>query len=428
MKAAFYTLGCKVNQYETQIMEQHLKKAGYEIVPPDSFADVYIVNSCTVTAESDRKTRQILRRLKSHNSGAVTVLTGCFPQSAAERASKIPEADIITGTKERTDIANILSEFFKTGEKIVNVSTFSKAESFEPMRAESFYGRTRAFVKIEDGCESYCSYCIIPKARGPVRSKPVDDIKNELSELSKNGYKEVVLVGINLSSYGKDCGLTLTDALSAACSTGIERIRLGSLEPNVITPDFVRHITVLKKICPHFHLSLQSGSASTLQRMNRRYSPEQFSKAVDLLRTNIAGCAITTDIIVGFPGESEEEFAQSLDFVRKIGFSQAHVFPYSKRYGTRAAEMSGQVSKAEKTRRVHIMAEAAAISRKEFLESHIGKTYPVLFESEKKGAFEGFTPDYVSVTVRSEKNLHGKILNTLITGLENEGCRGIINP
>ena len=426
MKAAFYTLGCKVNQYETQIMEQRLKEAGYEIVPPDSFADVYIVNSCTVTAESDRKTRQILRRLKSHNPDAITVLSGCFPQSAVERASKMEEADIIAGTKERAEIVNLIDERIKTGKRIVSVSSYNRHEAFEPMRAESFYGRTRAFVKIEDGCESYCSYCIIPKARGPVRSKPPEDIKTELQGLSEKGYKEAVLVGIDLSSYGKDCGLSLVDALKAACSTDIQRIRLGSLEPNVITEEFVETVIALKKVCPHFHLSLQSGCAATLKRMNRRYTPERYREAVELLRERIPSCAITTDIIVGFPGETEEEFNESLRFAREIGFSQAHVFPYSKREGTRAAKMPGQISKAEKARRGHIMAEECRKSRAKFLESHVGKTYPVLFEAGENGGFEGFTPDYVPVKVNTEKDLHGKIVDTKITGWNADGCFGTV--
>lgn len=424
MKAAFYTLGCKVNQYETQIMEQRLKDAGYEIVPSDTFADVYIVNSCTVTAESDRKTRQILRRLKAHNPDAVAVLSGCFPQSAADRASKITEADIVAGTKERADIVNLISEVLKTGKRIISVSSYKRHEEFEPMRAESFYGRTRAFVKIEDGCESYCSYCIIPKARGPVRSKPAQDIKSELQGLAKKGFKEAVLVGIDLSSYGKDIGLSLVDALSAACDTDIERVRLGSLEPNVITPEFIGSVLALKKVCPHFHLSLQSGCEATLKRMNRKYTKDRYREAVELLRSHIPSCAVTTDIIVGFPGETEDEFSESLSFIREIGFSQAHVFPYSKREGTRAAAMPDQVSKAEKNRRVHLMSEAAAISREKFLKAHVGNTYPVLFEAGENGGFEGFTPDYTPVRVNSEKDLHGKIVDTIIIGFDDDGCFG----
>lgn len=426
MKAAFYTLGCKVNQYETQIMEQKLKNAGYEIVPPESAADVYIVNSCTVTAESDRKTRQVLRRFKLRNPKAITVLTGCFPQSAEKSALEIKQADIITGTKGRADIAELISEAESTGKRIVRVSSYGRHEHFEAMKADNFCGHTRAFVKIEDGCEKYCSYCIIPKARGPVRSKPPADIRQELDSLAEKGYKEAVLVGIDLSAYGKDCSLMLSDALSCACESRIARVRLGSLEPNVITEAFVNGVIRLKKICPHFHLSLQSGCAATLKRMNRHYTPERYREAVDLLRRKIPGCAVTTDIIVGFPGETENEFMESLNFAKEIGFARAHVFPYSRRTGTRAALMPSQVPKAEKARRGRIMSDACGAAREKFLETHVGKTLPVLFEKGKSGGYEGFTPDYVTVKASSNIDIHGKIIDTFISGCENGECTGII--
>jgi threonylcarbamoyladenosine tRNA methylthiotransferase MtaB len=427
MKAAFYTLGCKVNQYETQIMEQRLKEAGYEIVPPDGFADVYIINSCTVTAESDRKTRQILRRLKAGNPKALAVLSGCFPQSSVERAKTIPEADIIAGTRERADICRLIKEALETGERVVSVSPFDKKEEYEPVRAEGFYGHTRAFVKIEDGCESYCSYCVIPYARGPVRSKLTDAIRDEISGLASNGFKEAVLVGINLSSYGKDCGLTLEDALRAACDTGIERVRLGSLEPNIITPSFIDCVVSLKKVCPHFHLALQSGCDATLHRMNRRYTTGRFREAVLSLREAIPGCAITTDIIVGFPGETDEDFEKSLTFAREMSFSQAHVFPYSKRAGTKAAAMPEQVAKTEKARRSRLMIETCAESRRLFLQSHVGKTIPVLFETASDRVFDGFAPDYAPVKVKTDDDLKGKIKDTIITGCDSDACLGSVN-
>ena len=426
MKAAFYTLGCKVNQYETQIMEQRLKAAGFDIVPPEQFADVYIVNSCTVTAESDRKTRQILRRLNAGNPQALTVLSGCFPQSSPERAKSIPEADIIAGTRERADILDLIREALASGERLFRVNPFGQGGEEEPMRAEGLDGHTRAFVKIEDGCESYCAYCIIPYARGPVRSKPADAIRDEVEGLATRGYKEAVLVGINLSSYGRDCGRTLEDAVTAACSTSIERIRFGSLEPNVITPGFIDCVRSLDKVCPHFHLALQSGCEQTLRRMNRRYTPQRFREAAAALRQAFPGCGITTDIIVGFPGETQEEFAQSLAFAHEIGFSQAHVFPYSKRAGTKAAAMPDQISKAEKSERCRIMIDTCRASQHAFWQAHIGKSMPVLFETGHDGVFEGFAPDYIPVKLRSGIDLAGQIAQTLITDYDSEGCIGVV--
>lgn len=426
MKAAFYTLGCKVNQYETQLMEQKLIGAGFEIVSHEEFANVYVVNSCTVTAESDRKTRQIIRRLKSLNPTAVVVLSGCFPQASLERARKIPEVDVIAGTRDRASIADLIKKAIETGERVESVSSFDNKVDAEISRAESFYGRTRAFVKIEDGCRSFCSYCIIPYARGPVRSKPADAIKEEIAGLKKAGYKEVVLVGINLSSYGSDIGSSLADAIRAACGTGIERVRLGSLEPNIITPEFIDCVKSLSNFCPQFHLALQSGCEETLKRMNRRYTPDRFRKAVAALREALPECAITTDIIVGFPGETNEEFEKSLNFAKEIGFAKAHIFAYSKRAGTKAAVMPNQVAKAEKVRRSHLMIEACAKSTEEFLQSHVGKTFPVLFEAGEKGTFEGFTADYSKILVKSDIDLHGKIIDTLITGVSDEGCLGNI--
>jgi threonylcarbamoyladenosine tRNA methylthiotransferase MtaB len=428
MKAAFYTLGCKVNKYETQIMEQRLSGAGFEIVPSDCNADVYIINSCTVTAESDRKTRQIIRRLKKQNPNALTVLTGCFPQSSPVEAESMSYVDVITGTKERGFIDKIIAEALQTGCRIVRISEFEKSEKFESMSADNFSERTRAFVKIEDGCTRFCSYCIIPFSRGPVRSKPLNEITEELTVLSEKGYKEIVLVGINLSAYGKDLNLNLEDAIEVSEHiNGIERVRLGSLEPNLIDEDFIKRMKPLRKLCCHFHLSLQSGCEETLKRMNRHYTPSEYQKAVDILRQAFACCAITTDIIVGFPGETELEFAESLEFVKKIGFSQAHVFMYSKRKGTKAAELPGQIEKSEKERRSKIMIEACLESRNFFLSSHCGKTLPVLFERcGKENNYEGFTSDYAPVKIISSQDLQGRLINVTIKSTDNEFCYGEI--
>jgi threonylcarbamoyladenosine tRNA methylthiotransferase MtaB len=426
MKAAFYTLGCKVNKYETQIMEQRLASAGFEIVTSDCIADVYVINSCTVTAESDRKTRQIIRRLKKLNPNALTVLTGCFPQSFPVEAESMNYVDVITGTRERGIIDKIIAEALQTGCRIVRISEFEKNESFESMSATNFSERTRAFVKIEDGCTRFCSYCIIPFSRGPVRSKPLNEIKEELAALSEKGYKEIVLVGINLSAYGKDLGITLADAIEAAEQVnGIERIRLGSLEPSLIDKNFIARIKPLKKLCMHFHLSLQSGCEETLKRMNRHYTPSQYKHAVDILRQNFEGCAITTDIIVGFPGETESEFAGSLNFVKQICFAQTHVFMYSKRKGTKAEGMTEQIEKSEKEHRSKIMIEACHQNRKDFLNSHCGKTLPVLFElSDKENEYEGFTSDYAPVKIISSQDLQGSIINVTIKTVDDKFCYG----
>lgn len=426
MKAAFYTLGCKVNQYETQIMEQKLADAGFEIVSPDCPADVYIINSCTVTAESDRKTRQMLRRLKRHNPHALAVLTGCFPQSAPERAAAFEEADVVTGVRGRGHIDRLIAEAMGSGRRIVRVTDFTPGEDFEPMEAERFAERTRAFVKIEDGCRNFCSYCIIPYSRGPVRSKPLDQLREELAGLTRAGYRETVLVGINLSAYGSDFGRGLADAVETAQhSDGIERIRLGSLEPHIVTEDFVARALACPKLCPHFHLSLQSGCDATLRRMNRRYTTDEYRQAVARLRAAFPGCGITTDVIVGFPGETEDEFAQSLAFVREIAFSQTHVFCYSRRAGTRAALMPDQIPQAEKERRSRLMIAECRKSRDAFWQAMEGRVCPVLFEERKTpGVSEGFAPNYTPVQVQTERDLHGSILPVRITGADRNGCVG----
>jgi threonylcarbamoyladenosine tRNA methylthiotransferase MtaB len=425
MKAAFYTLGCKVNQYETQIMEQELARAGYEIVPSDEAADVYVVNSCTVTGESDRKTRQALRRLKAQNPQSVAVLTGCFPQSAPEKAASFTEADVVTGVLGRRNIASLIDKARRTGSRVISVGDFESGEEFEPMSAGGFIGHTRAFVKIEDGCESFCSYCVIPYSRGPVRSKPLAALREEAEGLAARGYREIVLVGINLSAYGKDSGHTLMDAVETVCAApGVERVRLGSLEPKIVTEEFIERMTRCGKLCAHFHLSLQSGCAETLRRMNRRYDPDEYRRAVNMLREAFPLCGITTDVIVGFPGETKEEFSRSLDFVREMRFSQGHVFPYSRRSGTRAAVMPGQVTKNEKALRAKLMSEVCAQSKEEFLESLKGKTLPVLFEEEKDGIFTGFAPNYAPVRVQGS-GLHGRIVEVNITGVLPDACVGV---
>lgn len=425
MKAAFYTLGCKVNQYETQIMEQSLREAGFEIVSPDDAADVLVVNSCTVTAESDRKTRQMLRRMKKKNPEAIAVLCGCLAQASPEKAAAIAEADIVTGVRDRKGIAALVLQAMRQKGERAHISSFEKDEPFEPMHAHGLDGHTRAFVKIQDGCQNFCSYCIIPFSRGPLRSKSPRDIEEELVSLRKQGFAEAVLVGINLSAYGMGEGLTLADAVEAANRAGLARIRLGSLSPLAITDDFIARVSHCSSLCPHFHLSLQSGCSATLKRMNRRYTADDFAQATAKLRDAFPDCGITTDIIVGFPGETEEEFAQSLAFAEKTGFSQAHVFPYSKREGTRAAAMDGQASKAVKEHRVHVMSSLCAKTQQAFRQQFVGRWLPVLFEKRAdNGLWEGLTPQYVPVYVHTEEDLHGTIRDVSIQEVQSIGCLG----
>jgi len=313
MKVAFYTLGCKVNQYETQMLEGMFAGEGYEIVSHEEQADLYVVNSCTVTAQGDRKTRQILRRFKKQNPGAKVALTGCFPQAFPDAAAKIPEADIIAGNRSRSGFVKLAERAFCTGERIIEIVPHQRGEPFEGGYARSSE-RTRAFVKIEDGCERYCAYCIIPTARGPVRSKPLAEISLELEQLAREGYREAVLTGINLSCYGKEYGLRLADAVEAACKTSISRVRLGSLEPELLEPGQIDRLAAQKKLCPQFHMSLQSGCNATLRRMKRHYTAEEYAGIAADLRKKFPHCAITTDIMAGFPGGTKEEFMVSPAF------------------------------------------------------------------------------------------------------------------
>ncbi|HAN44580.1 MAG TPA: tRNA (N(6)-L-threonylcarbamoyladenosine(37)-C(2))-methylthiotransferase MtaB [Ruminococcaceae bacterium] len=428
MRAAFYTLGCKVNQYETQILMQNFSALGYDIVDAEQQADIYVVNSCTVTASGDKKTRQIMRRFRRENPAAKIVLTGCFPQAFPNAAAMLPEADVITGSYNRAGLIAALQRCLATGERVVDITPHKRGETFESMKAEGFYEHTRAFVKIQDGCERYCSYCIIPTARGPVRSKPLDAIKDELARLARQGYKEAVLVGINLSCYGSDINLRLIDAVEAACDIhGIERVRLGSLEPELLTDGDIIRLSQMDKLCPQFHLSLQSGCDATLKRMNRHYDTVEYTRIVDSLRRHFENPAITTDIMVGFPGESDEEFEQSLQFAKNIGFAQAHIFAYSRRDGTAAAKMPNQVPQSVKAKRAELMAMAAAELKQSFLKSQIGRTEQVMFENtQNELGTEGYTKNYTPVCVRSQHDIRRKLLTVKITGAGGDFCTGEI--
>ncbi|WP_270739701.1 tRNA (N(6)-L-threonylcarbamoyladenosine(37)-C(2))-methylthiotransferase MtaB [Massilioclostridium coli] len=426
MRVAFYTLGCKVNQYETEIMSDLFYQNGYDVVHCDDEADVYVVNSCTVTSSGDKKARQALRRFKRNNPDAVVVLTGCFPQAFPDVDQQIPEADVITGSYNRGKVVDLVQRFLETRERVIEITPHQRQEPFEKMAVKKFTERTRAFVKIEDGCDRYCSYCIIPTARGPVRSKTMEDLKQELTDLAANGYLEVVLVGINLSSYGRDLeNVRLLDAIQLACSIpGIERVRLGSLEPELLTDEDIHEMAKMEKFCPQFHLSLQSGCDATLKRMNRHYDTKEYTRIVEAIRKAFDNPSITTDIMVGFAGETDEEFQQSLEYARFIKLAKAHVFPYSIRQGTRAAKMPDQVSNAEKARRAALMAKVTGETRLEFLKTQVGKQESVLVETFHNGIMEGYTKNYTPVRINTDENLCGQIKCVKIIDVLDDKCVG----
>lgn len=427
MKIAFYTLGCKVNQYETQAMTEIMLKNGYEIADGSEIADVCVINSCTVTAESDRKTRQAIRRAKRKNPNIITVLTGCMPQAYPEDAERLDCADIVVGNKDYNKLPDIIDEYMLTGKRLYKVSEHSPDESFNLTPISDFKGYSRAFVKIQDGCNRFCSYCIIPQSRGRVRSKPLDELKNELMSLCEKNYPEIVLVGINLSSYGTDFGgeINICDAVELACSfENIKRVRLGSLEPDSITPEIIKRLSLQKKLCPHFHISLQSGCDETLKRMNRHYTSTEYKSLCDNLRNTFEDCAITTDVMVGFAGETEEEFEKSLDFVKEIGFERVHIFPYSVRKGTRAQSLGSQVQKSVKETRAAIMLEQTDKIRREFLKSQIGRRLQVLIETGKDGVYEGYCANYTPVIIKSDEDIRSTLVYVKISAASDDALIG----
>ena len=426
MKAAFHTLGCKVNQYESQAMAQSLEKQGFIIVDPAENADIYIVNSCTVTAESDRKTRQAVRKFKKLHPDSIVVLTGCMTQAFPEYGEKLGEADIVIGNKSNRLLCEYINQFINGSGRIFAVDLHKTGDPFAGDTISTFRERTRASVKIEDGCNRFCSYCIIPYARGRVRSKPLDELKNEIAQLENNGFSEIVLVGINLSAYGMGTDKNIVDAVKLAASfDGIKRVRLGSLEPDHITDEIIEGLAKIPEFCPQFHISLQSGCDATLKRMNRHYNSGEYFDLCTKLRNAFDGTTLTTDVMVGFPGETTEDFEKSLEFVKKVGFEKVHIFPYSIRPGTPAAKMENQLEKCEKERRAVIMSAAADEIRKNFLESQVGKTLEVLAEEYHEGYVQGFTANYTPVRIACEENLHG-IIKTEITAVDGDFCVGII--
>ena len=423
MKIAFYTLGCKANQFETQALERLFTEHGHEIVPFDGFADVYVVNTCTVTALSDRKSRNAARRCKKINPNARLVICGCYAQVKAEEAREACGADAVIGTPDKSRIVSIVEELAEDG---VRDLWYEAPPLFDLLPAGGLSGRTRALLKVQDGCQNFCTYCLIPFARGPERSMPFDLAVEEAQKLQMEGYREIVLTGIEISAYGRDLPgkpdlITLIEALCKA-APGC-RIRLGSLEPRTVTEDFARRCAALPNLCPHFHLSLQSGCDKTLQNMNRHYTAAEYKKACDLLRQYMPLCGLTTDLIVGFPGETEEDFAESLALVASCGLGKVHVFPYSRRQGTRAAVMSGQLTQAVKAdRSQRAIAVCRELERRD-LEARVGKTYSVLFEQQEDGWFTGHIPEYCLVKAKGD-DLHNQILPVKITGVEGETLIG----
>ena len=426
MRVAIYTLGCKVNQYETQAMEQELVRRGHTLMPFDEAADAYIVNTCSVTAVSDKKSRQMIRRCRKLNEHAVVAACGCYVQTHPDEAAGL-ELDLIAGTGDRMAFLDLLEQAAREKEPLMLLDDALRRRDFEVLPAGGMAERTRAMLKVEDGCVNFCTYCIIPYARGPVRSLPLETAAAQTRQLRSEGYRELVLTGIEISSWGQELknGTGLIDLLEAvSAAAGDMRLRFGSLEPRTITEDFCRRAAKLPNLCPHFHLSLQSGCDATLKRMNRKYDTARYARSVALLRQYFDHVAITTDLITGFPGETEEEFAQTLAFIETCGFAAMHIFPYSIRPGTKAAAMP-QLTAAVKEERAARAAEAAQRMHRAYLEGCIGRTYPVLFEQEKDGRYIGHAPNYMEVAVNGH-NLHNQIREVTITACNGETLWGEI--
>ena len=426
MKVAIYTLGCKVNQYETQAMEQTLRARGHEVVPFSQEADAYVVNTCSVTAVSDQKSRQVIHRVKKQHPDAVVAVCGCYSQTHADDVRALG-VDLLSGTGDRHGFLDRLEEAVVQRRPIEALDRSFDRRIFEVLPAGGMTERTRAMLKVEDGCVNFCTYCIIPYARGPVRSLPLETAVEQTVQLCREGYREIVLTGIEISSWGRDLktGESLIDLMEAVCrAAGPVRIRLGSLEPRTITEDFCRRASALPNLCPQFHLSLQSGCDETLRRMNRKYDTARYVQSVELLNQYFEHPAITTDLITGFPEETEEEFSKTLSFLERCGFAQMHIFPYSIRPGTPAADMP-QVPKAVKEERAHRAAQVAAGLHRKYLEGCVGRTYPVLFEQPRDGRYFGHAPNYMEVLVDGA-DLHNQVRRVTITGTDGEVLLGTL--
>mgnify|MGYP000578385475 FL=1 len=425
-KVALHNLGCKVNAYEVEAMQQLLEKAGYEIVPFTEGADVYLINTCTVTNIADRKSRQMLHKAKKMNPDAIVVAAGCYAQADTEKLKEDNAVDLILGNNQKTQIVEVLEEYEKEHSKQVQVIEINHTKEYEELSIEQTAEHVRAYIKVQDGCNQFCTYCIIPFARGRVRSRKIADVLKEVETLASKGYKEVVLTGIHLSSYGVDFSkeereslLSLIQAVSKV--EGIQRIRLGSLEPRIITEEFLEGIVATGKVCPHFHLSLQSGCNKTLKNMNRRYSAQEYAEKCELIRKYYPAPALTTDVIVGFPMETEEDFEESYEFVKNIHFYETHIFKYSRRHGTKAAAMDGQLTEAVKAQRSEKLLELHDIRAKEYEEAMIGKTIELLLEEEieedGKMWYVGHSREYVRAVIeKTEAHQVNDLVEAKVTG------------
>ncbi len=414
-KVALHNLGCKVNAYELEAMQEMLEKSGYEIVPFAPGADIYIINTCTVTNIADRKSRQMLHKARKMNPQAIVIAAGCYVQ-AQKNMENIDEAiDIVLGNNRKQDLLFVLENYKKGSGQEKDMISLDKPVEYEELQLSSTGEHTRAYLKVQDGCNQFCSYCIIPYVRGRVRSRKKEEILEEVLRLAKNGYQEFVLTGIHLSSYGVDCEENLLSLIRAVHEIeGVKRIRLGSLEPRIITEEFARALGDLPKVCPHFHLSLQSGCDATLKRMNRKYSAEEYLEGCRLLRKYFKNPALTTDVIVGFPQESEEEFEQSKKMIESVEFYETHIFKYSRRQGTRAAEMEGQIDETVKTERSHKLIQMGKEKKQKYMESFLGQSVEILFEETVQIQGEeywiGYTKEYLKVAAKSKENLENRIV------------------
>ncbi len=424
LNVSFITLGCKVNQFESEAMMELFEKEGFKIIPASEASDIFIINTCAVTKESDRKSRQLINKAKRINKDAIVVAVGCSVQLNSERISEETSVDLVIGTKNKSEIARLIKEKLDSNKSLSKVTKFTPHESFEELSISKEHDKTRANIKIQDGCNQFCSYCIIPYVRGPIRSRNEEDIIKEVKALASNGYKEIVLNGIHLSSFGKD--LKKEDALISIIEEinnieGIERIRFGSLEQGIITEGFMQRLSKLDKICDHFHLSLQSGSDTVLQRMNRRYTAKEYLEKVELIRKYMPDAGITTDIIVGFPGETEEEFNETLEFVKKVNFSRIHVFKYSVREGTKAAGFDNQVDEKIKSERSKILISLADKMTHDFMQRMIGKTVSVLIEKKNGSSYEGYTTNYLRTIIESEHDIENQVVKANVVKVD-EDC------
>ena len=418
-KVAFYTLGCKVNQYETNAMIQQFQEHGYELVEFEEKADIYIINTCTVTNMSDKKSREMLRRAKKQNPVSTLVAVGCYAQVGKEKLEQIPEIDLILGTNEKNNIVAYVEKYRKEKKREEVVTDVMQMREFQDFGTITYTDKNRAAIKVQDGCDRFCSYCIIPYARGRVRSRKIESVVKEAEEISKKGVKEIVITGIHIASYGKDLPgnislIHLLEALNAVPT--IQRIRLGSLEPKLMTKEFIERLVKLEKICDHFHLSLQSGCNATLARMNRRYTTEEFYEVVTMLRQAYPNVSLTTDIIVGFPGETEEEFEETYQFLQKVQFYKMHVFKYSPRSGTKAAQMKEQIDGNKKEIRSNRLLELSDKNQQEQNKKEIGKVVEVLWEEYKDGYYIGHTTNYEEVKINTQEQLENTITKVTITG------------